>query len=57
LSSERLDFFQFILTLFKKVIFAYSIGTCQNNMGHPEDEEIEYELISSEKGRDGVAGC
>jgi len=29
-------------------IFSYSVGTCQNNMSRLEDNEIEYELVSSQ---------
>ena len=37
----------------KRVIFADSIGTCQNIVSHP-DKRLEYELILSETGRDDV---
>ena len=52
--SDRLNFFQFIVTFLKNVIFAYFIGIRHNNMSNLEDNEIEYELKSSQKGRDDV---
>ena len=52
--SDRINFFQFIVTCLKNVIFAYFIGIRHNNMSNLEDNEIEYELKLSQKGRDDV---
>lgn len=58
LSSGRFNLSQSIFTFFKAIIFAYSIGTCQNNMSHLKEKEIEYKLESSKEGSDEVAsGC
>ena len=51
----RVNFFQSIVTFFKYLIVAYSIGTCQNDMSDLEDKEIEHELKSSQEIPDDVA--